>query len=175
MRCGLLRACLALATLGAAAGGAEAAGWSIALKSDRKRELGVVEGQVRLVQVGTPAVREWRIEDGGKKGRLIRVMSSDKWNGWYLTYDHTGKGKEVFLSEKPTPGSYWHLRVGGDRGGRSGTIEATAGRVEGRHLSVGGPAEKLVDVDGKTHTASRLVLSGALLLMTEFFFEEVAG
>ena len=171
----LFRACLALAALGVAAGSAEALGWSIALKTDHNRAMGVVKGQVRLVPGGTRAVREWRFEGGGKKGRLIRVMSSDKWNGWYLTYDHTGKSKQVFLSEKPTPGSYWDVLRGGRDGESVGRIEARAGKFREWHLAVGKDAEKLMDVHGKTHTASRVVLSNSLLWVTQFVFEEVAG
>jgi hypothetical protein len=117
--------------------------------------LGAVDGKVRLAKINS-ATADWMLEEDKKKGMLIQFSSPDsKYNNWYLSYDVTGKSREVFLTKKPGPGSYWQVDP---RGGSSG-IRANAGKLDDWSLTAGKAAGKLKDDKGKSFVAYRAVLA----------------
>jgi hypothetical protein len=117
--------------------------------------LGAVDGKVLVAKSNTAAM-DWMLTKDKKKGVLIRFSNPDlKHHNWYLSYDVTGKSKEVFLSKKPGPGSYWQVDP---RGGSSG-IRANAGKLDGWNLTAGKAAGKLKDDKGKPFVAYRAVLA----------------
>jgi hypothetical protein len=122
--------------------------------------LGVVKGKVRLVKDGDGR-RDWVFKET-PNGTLIHLEPSKtyKYGGWYLSFHLKGKRKEVFLSKKPGPGSYWSV-------GRNGTAKdlpytrtfnAAAGKLKGWTLSAGPKAQKLKDRNGRPFRAYRAVL-----------------
>jgi hypothetical protein len=133
-------------------------------------------GKMRLGVAGGEVVwnnrdpKTWEIELT-KKGDMVRLLSRDKWRGWYLTYDPTGKKKTVFLSKKPTAGSYWSLRnIGGPR---TGSITANAGKVKDWYLDKG-EAVKRKDQEGKPYTAHRVVLTKDPKPLLKFHIDTIA-
>jgi hypothetical protein len=155
-----MRRCVMLWLTGAWIGATSATGlaadymYAIAGPKGTERELGVERGKVRWVK-GAAEGRDWRLHEV-KEGWTIRLLSEDRWNGWYVTCDHSGKDKRVFLSRKPTPGSYWTL---GNVGGPNPTaISASKGKFKGWFLGVGDKAEKLKDVSGDPYFAYQMIL-----------------
>jgi hypothetical protein len=104
--------------------------------------LGIVKGKVRLVQRSDDRVN-WKFVSTFS-GTLIRMGESGKYEGWYLSYNLTGKSKEVFLSKKPTKGSYWWVGQSGTEKNLpyTRTISAAAGKLKGWKLGAGAKAEK---------------------------------
>jgi len=108
--------------------------------------------------------KTWEIEKTKKGYRVRLLLGGGKWKGWYLTYDPSGKRKTVFLSKKPTAGSYWSL--GNIGGPHTASITAKAGKLKDWYLDRGEPVKRK-DQEGKPYTAHRVVLkekkgSGAL-------------
>jgi hypothetical protein len=136
------------------------------------RELGAVDGKVRLVH-GDATGRDWTLREDGDKGFLIQVKNG-KWRGRYLSCDPTGKEAEVFLSDKPTPGSYWKVARNGGGESPGYTIQATAGRCAGWYLDVGGEAEQQVDARGKPYVAYRVIVSEKPRRVPKFTLESIA-
>src|SRR5262249_23949996 len=126
--------------------------------------------KVRLVKIKGSG--EWRVESVKRKGVLIRVSSDsfDEYDGWYLSYDITGKRKEVFLTKKPGLGSYWKA----DPRGGDDSLTASAGSQKGWHLPAGKAAGKLKDDKGKTFTAYRAVLAKDPKPLPVFSFVELS-
>jgi hypothetical protein len=114
--------------------------------------LAVVGGEVRWSKAGDDL---WWFERT-KNGYTIRVLGG-KWDDWYLTYDPDGKGKALFLSGKPKPGSYWE--VNGLYGMRACFIHATAGAVKGWQPDRGEEVQRVKGADGKLHRAYRALLA----------------
>jgi hypothetical protein len=112
--------------------------YAIALKEGGG--LRVVMGKVRWIKDGKPAGL-WLIEKTGK-GYTVRIRSDGKWNKWHLTFDPSGKSKHVYLSEKPTPGSYWWVPDSG-RGSSMGTIRPVVERFSSWGLDTGAEDPKL--------------------------------
>jgi hypothetical protein len=124
--------------------------------------------KVRLVKIlGSGA---WMVGTQTKKGVLISLAGGSKWKGWYLSYDITGKSKEVFLAKKPGPGSYWAV----DTRNSSDCITANAGKLEGWHLTAGKAAGKLKDDKGKPFVAYRVVLAKNPKPLPVFTFVELS-
>jgi hypothetical protein len=123
--------------------------------------LGVVKGEARLAK-NSVARRNWVFEETWQ-GTLIRITpsKSDKWGGWYLSYDVKGKKKEVFLRRKPGPGSYWSVvkNVTKENLPYTTNISAAAGKLKGWSLTAGAKAEKLKDYKGRKYTARKAVLA----------------
>src|SRR5262249_24327247 len=117
-----------------------------------KMRLGIAAGEVVW---NNRDPKTWEIEDT-KKGKRGRLLSTDKWTGWYLTYDPTGKKKTVFLSKKPTAASYWSL--GNIGGPHTASITAKAGKLKDWYLDRG-KAVKRKDQEGNPYTAHRVVLT----------------
>jgi hypothetical protein len=132
--------------------------------------LGAVDGKVRFVKAGQIG-KHWTIDDT-KKGQTIRFFSNDKWDGWYLTCDPTGKRKTVFLSKKPTAGSYWSLGSVGERHPTS--ITAEAGKLKGWYVNTGAKAERLKDVNGRPYNAFEVILAKEPKPIPEFYTYPVA-
>jgi hypothetical protein len=127
------------------------------------RGLSVADGEVRWTTTGE---RDWRI-DRTAKGYTLRA-GGGKWQGWYLSYDPERADQALFLSERPTAGSYWGI----------GTIDrptptrmwAAAGQVSGRYLNLGPEDAKIKEPSGdkigkpvdrdRPRTANRVTLSG---------------
>ena len=116
------------------------------------RLLGAADGQVMWTG---PDVQDWWIQET-KKGYTVRLLSADRWENWYLTCDPTGKKTTVFLSPKPTSGSYWNQSLQGGEGRT--TILAKAGKDKGWSLGKG-KAIRRKDKLGKPFTAYEVVLS----------------
>jgi hypothetical protein len=138
--------------------------------NDTKRFLGAVNGKVRFVKGGQSG-RHWTIDET-KKGQTIRLLSNDKWDGWYLTCDPKGKSKAVFLSRKPTAGSYWSLGSVGER--HPTPITAEAGKLKRWYLNTGAKAERLKDVNGRPYHAFVVILSKEPKPIPEFHTYPVA-
>jgi hypothetical protein len=116
------------------------------------RDLGVIDGEVSW---SNPDGKNWQVKDT-KKGHTIRLLSDDKWDGWYLTCDPKGKRKTLFLLQKLTDGSYWSLsNVGGPQ---PTFIFAIAGKGKGWSLYKG-KTVKRKDKDGKPYTAYQAIVS----------------
>jgi hypothetical protein len=113
-----------------------------------------VKGQVRLIKLEGGG--NWRIKEEEGKGAVIQVASDDEWNHWYLSYDVTGKSKEVFLTKELGPGCYWNVDPRGDKS--TDTIAALNGVLKSRLLNVGDGAEVGKGPDGKKYTAYTMVL-----------------
>jgi hypothetical protein len=136
------------------------------------RELGVVEGKVRLVH-GDATGRDWTFQEDGDKGFQIQLKNG-KWRGWFLTCDHTGKAAEVFITEKPAPGSYWKLTRVKAGEPAAYTIQAAAGKFAGWYLDVAGEAEQQVDSRGKPYIAYRVTLTEKPRPIPKFTIETIA-
>jgi hypothetical protein len=91
-------------------------------------ELGAVRGKAGVFRTGAADV-DWYLKDQGRRGTHIRLASSGKWGGWYLTFDPTGKDKTVRLAPRPGPGASWVLhKVAGGAGTTTYTVEAAGAR-----------------------------------------------
>jgi hypothetical protein len=133
------------------------------------------DNQVRLV--GVPGGGKGR--DRPRKGKVFRFQrSSEEWgivglrsgyalistrmrgpyNGWYLTCDHRGKEKGLFLSQKPVPGSYWWVGGGGDVINSTISTKA-AGPVYEWDIAVDDRPEQFAEKDGQAFTVYRLKLA----------------
>jgi hypothetical protein len=162
------------------AGTSPAAADPYVIRLPKKGTLYAIDGQVRLVPDGGKGRdKPGKGRDKPGKGKVYRFKhSSDLWeisrihsgraliqtrmrgphNGWYLTCDHRGKEKGLFLSEKPVPGSYWW--VGGGESEINSTISAKAvGPVYEWDLAVGGGPEHFAGKDGQAFPAYRVKLS----------------
>jgi hypothetical protein len=122
--------------------------------------LGALKWKARLVQNSVGRIN-WEFVET-RNGTLIRVGRKEtlKYDGWYLSYDFKGKSKEVFLSKKPTKGSYWWVAQNGTQKDLpyTRTISAAAGKLKGWDLGVGPKAEKLKNIYGKPFRAYQAVL-----------------
>jgi hypothetical protein len=112
---------------------AAADNYAVSAAGKDPRGLAVVGGEVRWTATGDSL---WHIERAGK-GYTLRV-STGKWKGRYLSYDPDGKDRELFLSEKPTAGSYWEVgtidrskptRMWADSAAGTSTLERTTPRL----------------------------------------------
>jgi hypothetical protein len=90
---------------------------------------------------------EWEIDDIHSGRALISIRMHGPYGGWYLSCDHRGKDKVLFLSEKPVPGSYWSLSEG-----RSHIWAKAAGPVYQWVVAVGSGPEKLAKGDAEYTT-----------------------
>jgi hypothetical protein len=110
-----------------------------------RRQLGVVDGKVYMVECQsrdfTPKRSfTWKVEVASprEKGVLIRFVSSsrdDKFYGWYLSYDLEGKDPRVILTEQAGSGSYWQVDPRGNRSVQG--IAAKNGKFKNWWLHVG--------------------------------------
>jgi hypothetical protein len=111
------------------AGGRPAAADPYVIRLPGKGDLYAFDGRVRLVVAPERgkgrkqppkgkmipfqhSSEEWGIDDIHSGRVLIRIRMGGPYSGWYLSCDHRGKEKGLFLSKKPVPGSYWSLSEG---------------------------------------------------------------
>jgi hypothetical protein len=138
--------------------------------------LGAVKGEGRLVKNGDKR-NNWIFEET-RQGTLIRVQpdKDDKWGGWYLSYDVKGTKKEVFLTRKPGPGSYWSVvkNVTKENLPYTTKISAAAGKLKGWSLTAGAKSEKLKDYKGRPFTARKAVLARDGKKPPRFYIFEMA-
>jgi hypothetical protein len=120
--------------------------------------LGMVKGKVRLVQMSRDRMN-WKFANTFS-GTLIRQGEGGKYGGWYLSYDAKGKSKEVFLSKKPTAGSYWWVghNVTEENLPFTRTFSAAAGKLKGWRLGAGTKAEMRKGYQHKKFWAYKAVL-----------------
>jgi hypothetical protein len=122
-------------------------------------ELGLVDGKTRLVPQNSQGSVDWVLEWVKGQGVLIRLgpeSSGEKHSRWYLSYDVEGKNKEVFLREKPGPGSYWHVDPRGDHS--TDAIAAIDSQGTEWFLDVGENAETVKVNEGYETSAYKAVL-----------------
>jgi hypothetical protein len=138
--------------------------------------LGHVGGKVRYGKEGAGR-RDWEIVPTDR-GALIRVSSgeADPYNRWYLGYDATGKDPTVILTREPGDGSYWAIGkvTAADAGPHDRTLHARGGPLSGWFLSVGEPADKRVDQDGREFRMVAAVLTASPKVIPRFYLFEIA-
>jgi hypothetical protein len=135
--------------------------------SGKKSVLSVAGGEVFL---SNRHPTKWQIDET-KKGSTVRLVSIDKWDGWYLSCDPRGKKKPVFLSKKLTAASYWSLVSMESQ--HPGSITANAGKLKDWYLDRG-EAVKRKDKDGEAYTVHRVVLTKEPKRILKFYIYPVA-
>jgi hypothetical protein len=155
MRSVTARVALALAVVAAAAGARadQLRGISGPSTLEGRFLLGVAGDKARITKDGGGRV-DWVIKRT-KDGTLIREE-----DGGYLSYDVTGKRKEVFLTKEAGQGSYWDVQLSRVKGVRpyDTVIRARNGKLRGAYLGAGDEAEAHRDRDGKRYRARQAVL-----------------
>jgi len=97
---------------------------------------------------------ELRIGPGTEIKMSVKGPKGPGW--WYLTYDHRGKDRAVFLSPEPLPGSAWGFSV---RSKTANTISARKGPFKGWSIDLG-PVERFErSDDGTVFLVRRLRMS----------------